>query len=126
MAEGTFVERVAEKTEAKDREGKSVTGSKRVAIEEAGEGLIVIFLAGDNTKKRSARFLYMRVYNNRVPSENTHFQNVGLNAIARAETMYIVSYRFGIVVWKLWTYDRENVGRGQLDLRSIETWSLFV
>lgn len=50
MADGTFVKGIAKKTEAEDREGKSVTGSERVAIEEAGEGFIVIFLAGDDAE----------------------------------------------------------------------------
>ena len=50
MAEGTFIEEIAEKTEAEDGQGESVTGSERVAIEKAGEGLVVVFLAGDDTE----------------------------------------------------------------------------
>lgn len=50
MAEGTFVKSIAEKTEAEDGEGESVAGSERVAIEEAGEGFVVVFLAGDDAE----------------------------------------------------------------------------
>lgn len=48
MSEGTFVKGIAEKTEAEDCECESVTGSERVAIEEAGEGFTVVFLASDD------------------------------------------------------------------------------
>ena len=48
LAKGTFVKGIAEKTEAKDRNGKGITGSERVAIEKASEGLMVILLAGDD------------------------------------------------------------------------------
>lgn len=48
MAEGTFVKGIAEKTKAEDCEGKSVAGSERIAIEEAGKCLIVVFLAGND------------------------------------------------------------------------------
>ena len=50
MTEGTFIEGIAEKTEAEDGQGESVTGSERVAIEKAGEGLVVVFLAGDDAE----------------------------------------------------------------------------
>ena len=50
VAESSFVKGIAEKTKAEDGEGKSVTGSERVAIEEAGERLIVIFLAGNDAE----------------------------------------------------------------------------
>ena len=51
IAEGTFIKGIAEKTEAKDGDGKSVTGLERVAIEKACEGLVVIFLAGDDAER---------------------------------------------------------------------------
>lgn len=51
MAEGTFVKGIAEKTKAEDCEGKSVAGSERIAIEEAGKCLIVVFLAGNDAEK---------------------------------------------------------------------------
>ena len=51
MAESTFVKGIADKTDAEDGEGKSVTGSERIAIKEAGENFIVIFLAGYNAGK---------------------------------------------------------------------------
>ena len=50
MPECTFVKGIAEKTEAEDRKGESITGSERIAIEEAGEGLVVVFLAGDDAE----------------------------------------------------------------------------
>ena len=50
MAEGTFVKGIAEKTKAEDGEGKSVAGSERIAVEEAGKGLIVVLLAGNDAK----------------------------------------------------------------------------
>lgn len=85
MAEGTFVKGITEKAEAEDGEGKSVTGSERVAIEETGECLVVIFLAGDDAG--TAQFYSnIREYITMGSHANTHFQNVGLNAIARAET----------------------------------------
>lgn len=86
MTESTFVKGVTEKTEAEDRESKSITGSERVAIEETGEGLVVVFLASDDAENISALLLYRQLYD-RVPPEITHFQNVGLNAMARAETV---------------------------------------
>ena len=50
MTEGTFVKKVTEKTKPEDGKGKSITGSERVAIEEAGEDLVVIFLAGSDAE----------------------------------------------------------------------------
>ena len=50
MSEGTFVKGIAEKTKAEDRECESVTGSERVAIEEAGKNFTVVFLAGDDAE----------------------------------------------------------------------------
>ena len=85
MAEGPFVKGITEKTKAEDGEGKSVTGSERVAIEEAGERLVVIFLAGNDARN----IRYFRSYASmeiKVPFEHTHFQKVGLNAMARAES----------------------------------------
>ena len=52
MAESAFVKGIAKKTEAKDCNGKSVTSAERVAIEEAGEGFIVVLLAGNDTEKK--------------------------------------------------------------------------
>lgn len=57
IAEGTFIKGIAEKTEAEDGNGKSVTGSERVAIKDACEGLIVIFLAGDDAERTHQLFL---------------------------------------------------------------------
>ena len=51
LAESTFVKGIADKTDAEDGEGKSVTGSERIAIKEAGENFVVIFLAGDNAER---------------------------------------------------------------------------
>ena len=51
MAESTFVKGIADKTDTEDGEGKSVTGSERIAIEKAGENFIVIFLAGYNAEE---------------------------------------------------------------------------
>ncbi len=51
MAEGAFVKGIADKTEAKDGDGKSVTGSERVAIEEACEDFLVVFLARDDAER---------------------------------------------------------------------------
>ena len=51
MAESTLVKGIADKTDAEDGEGKSVTGSERIAIKEAGENFVVIFLAGDNAEE---------------------------------------------------------------------------
>ena len=61
MAEGTFVKSITEKTEAEDSGGKSVTGSERVAIEEAGEGLIVILLARNDAG--GFRYFYSSIRN---------------------------------------------------------------
>ena len=66
MAEGTFVKDIAENTKAEDRDGKSVAGSERVAVKETGEGLIVIFLAGDDTEIIH-QLLSFRVYKDQVP-----------------------------------------------------------
>lgn len=86
MAEGTFVKGITEKAETEDGEGKSVTGSERVAIEETGECLVVIFLAGDDAGTTHQIYSNIREYITMGSHANTHFQNVGLNAIARAET----------------------------------------
>ena len=48
MAQSPFIKGITKKTEAKDGEGESVTGSERVAIEEAGKVLVVILLARNN------------------------------------------------------------------------------
>lgn len=61
MAKGTFIKCVAEKTEAEDCDGKSVTGSERVPIEEASEGLVVIFLAGDDAENIHQLYVNIRV-----------------------------------------------------------------
>ena len=47
MTEGTFVKSVTEKTKAEDCECKSVTGPDRVAIEQAGKDLVMVFLTGN-------------------------------------------------------------------------------
>lgn len=49
MAQGSFVKGITEETKAEDGEGKSVTGSKRIAIEEACKDLVVILLARNDT-----------------------------------------------------------------------------
>ena len=51
MAESPFEKGIANQTEAKDDNGKSVASAERVAIEEASEGFIVVLLAGNDTKK---------------------------------------------------------------------------
>ena len=87
MTEGTFVKSVTEKTKAEDGEGKSITGSERVAIEETGEDLVTIFLAGNYAENIHQLNCFV---NNHVKiglHEDTYFQNVGLNAMARAETV---------------------------------------
>ena len=53
MAESPFVKGIAKKTKAKDCNGKSVTSAERVAIEEAGEGFIVVLLTGNDAEKMS-------------------------------------------------------------------------
>ena len=85
MAQGSFVKGVTEETNAEDGEGKSVTGSKRIAIEEACEDLIVIFLACNDTAYSLFLFLDTRIRDDKI---HTHFQNVGLNAIVRAESKF--------------------------------------
>ena len=49
MAQGSFVKGITEETKAEDGEGKSVTGLKRIAIEEARKDLVVILLARNDT-----------------------------------------------------------------------------
>lgn len=87
MTEGTFVKKVTEKPEAEDGEGKSITGSERVAIEEAGKDLVVIFLTGNDAENIDQLYCslgnYLRIRSQRY----AHFQNVGLNAMVRAETV---------------------------------------
>ena len=85
MAQGSLVKGITEETKAKDGEGKRITGSKRIAIEEACEDLMVILLAGNDTAYSLFLFLDTRICKDRV---HTHFQNVGLNAIVRAESRF--------------------------------------
>ena len=61
MTQSSFVKGITEETKAEDGEGKSVTGSKRIAIEEAGEDLIVILLARNDTAYSSFLLLYTRI-----------------------------------------------------------------
>ena len=85
MAQGSLVKGITEETNAEDGEGKSVTGSKRIAIEEACEDLIVILLACNDTAYSLFLFLDSRVCDDKI---HTHFQNVGLNAMVRAESKF--------------------------------------
>ena len=85
MSQGSFVKGITEETKAEDGEGKSVTGSKRIAIEEACEDLIVILLARNDTADLLFLFLHTRICDDKV---HTHFQNVGLNAMVRAESKF--------------------------------------
>ena len=85
MAQGSFVKGITEETKAEDCEGKSVTGSKRIAIEEACEDLIVILLACNDTANSLFLFHDTRMCDNKV---HTHFQNVGLNTMVRAESKF--------------------------------------
>ena len=85
MAQGSFVKGITKETKAEDGEGKSVTGSKRIAIEEACEDLIIILLARNDTAGLLFLFLYTRICDDKV---HTHFQNVGLNAMVRAESKF--------------------------------------
>lgn len=87
MTECTFVKSVAEKTKAEDGEGKSITGSERVAIEEAGKDLVMIFLAGNYAEKIHQLYCFVHNHVKTGSHKDTHFQNVGLNAMARAETV---------------------------------------
>ena len=62
MAQGSFVKGITEETETKDGEGKSITGSKRIAIEEACEDFMVILLAGNYTAYSLFLFLDTRIF----------------------------------------------------------------
>ena len=86
MAQGSFVKGITEETKAEDGEGKSVTGSKRIAIEEACEDLIVILLACNDTVNSLLLFLSIRECV--TIRSNTDFQNMGLNAMVRAESKF--------------------------------------
>ena len=85
MAQGSFVKGITEETNAEDGEGKSVTGSKRIAIEEACEDLIVILLACNDTVNSLFLFLDTRMCDDKI---HTDFQNMGLNAMVRAESKF--------------------------------------
>ena len=85
-AKSPFKKGITEKTKAEDGEGKSVTGSKRVAIEESGEDLVVILLTRNNAVYSLLLSHYGKKCDEGRQSEHTHFQNVGLNAMVRAET----------------------------------------
>ena len=85
MAQGSFVKGITEETKAEDGEGKSVTGSKRIAIEEACEDLIVILLACNDTVNSLFLFLDTRMCDDKI---HTDFQNMGLNAMVRAESKF--------------------------------------
>lgn len=87
MTEGPFVKKVTEKTEAEDGKGKSITGSERVAIEEAGKDLVVIFLPGNDAENSDQLYYFLDNYLKTGSEKYTHFQNVGLNAMVRAETV---------------------------------------
>lgn len=100
MAEGALEEGVAEKTEGEDGEGEGVAGELGAVVEEVGEGFVVVFwptfrravvgvvwVRGQMIPRRATMLLsecqkelMMKLY------KATHFQNVGLNAMERAET----------------------------------------
>ena len=61
MAESPFVKGIPEKTKAKDGDSKSVTSAERVAIEEAGEGFIVVLLTGNDAETKSLVLFYITV-----------------------------------------------------------------
>ena len=109
MAQGSFVKGITEETKAEDGEGKSVTGSTRIAIEEAREDLIVILLARNGTACTLFLFLHTRSGEDK---DHTHFQNVGLNAMVRAESEFRrVSIVEELTTEGLWTHSRETFGR---------------
>ena len=109
MAQGSFVEGITEETKAEDGEGKSVTGSKRIAIEKTGEDLIVILLACNGTANSLFMFLDPRICEAKI---HTHFQNMGLNAMVRAESKFRrVSIVEDLTEEELWTHSREIFGR---------------
>ena len=111
MAQGPFVKGITEETQAKDGEGKGITGSKRIAIEEACEDLMVILLAGNDTAYSLFLFLDTRICEDKI---HTHFQNVGLNVMVRAESKFWrVSIVEGYLMIKeeLKTHSRETFGR---------------
>ena len=109
MAQGSFVNGITEETKAEDGEGKSVTGSTRIAIEEACEDLIVVLLARNGTACTLFFFLHTRRCGDKV---HTHFQNVGLNAMVRAESEFPrVSIVEDLTKEELWTHNRETFGR---------------
>ena len=57
VAEGSFIKSITEKTDAEDSESKSITGSERIAIEEAGESFVAVLLAGNDALKKSMDIL---------------------------------------------------------------------
>ena len=66
MAQSSFVKGITEATKAEDGEGKSVTGSTRIAIEQPREDLIVILLARDGTACTLFLFLHTRSCEDKV------------------------------------------------------------
>ena len=109
MAQCSFVEGITEETKAEDGEGKSVTGSQRIAVEKTGEDLIVILLARNGTVNSLFMFLDPRICEDKV---DTHFQKMGLNAMVRAESKFRrVSIVEELMKEELWTHSRETFGR---------------
>lgn len=91
MTEGTFVKSVTEKTKTEDGEGKCVTGSERVAIEEAGKDLIMIFLACNYAENIHQLYCFVHNHVQKGSTQGYSLPECGIECYGEGRNCVVVS-----------------------------------